>query len=139
MEKLGWLREQINNERKWRQRDLIDPPRPTTPPGWCTGTLWPRHQHWQRPNSGSVVQKPRQVFGAPFAPAPERDILPRRKVFPALNAQSHLDYQRPATAFILNGRRSAFGKYQDKETNYRESVFEMWNVRGQKKPACFRP
>lgn len=53
---------------------------------------------------------------------------------------SHLAYCRPTSAFRRTfGTVHTNGKARDDTTQFRESVFGVWNTRGEKHPAGFRP
>lgn len=65
--------------------------------------------------------------------------LPKRK-WPAVSTQSQISFRAPDNDFLERFKAGKeYGKMHDKETDYREQVFSMWNITGIKEPAVFRP
>ena len=60
--------------------------------------------------------------------------------YPAVSTQAQVSFRAPDSDFVERFKAGReHGRPHDKETDYREKVFSMWNISGQKVPAVFRP
>jgi len=91
----------------------------------------------------SPVASPRQLFGVhPVTqPTPPPAVDPTLKsTWPAISTHSQISFRPHDSGFIERFRAGhEHTKPMDLETKYRESVFQLWNINGEKSPAVFRP
>ena len=136
-QRVSFLREMYKNER--RQRELDMSPRRDQLPGMAM-------------LQASMARSPAlsaqgKIFGEPavLSPLPEPPVLsptnapsPSNK-WPAISTQSMVQFCPHDKEFLERFRATReHGKPHDKDTGYREQVFQIWNITGVKSPAVFR-
>ena len=62
-----------------------------------------------------------------------------KTTWPAVSTQTQVQFRPHDAEFLARFRASReHGRPHNKETTYREQVFNMWNISGVKSPAVFR-
>ena len=79
------------------------------------------------------------AINEPYRVAPSTPAI--NEPYRGLQSCSHLAYCRPTSAFrrTFGTVDRTNGRARDDTTQFRESVFGVWNTRGEKYPAGFRP
>lgn len=131
-QRVSFLREIYKTERRHRELSLS----PRVNPGMAALTASmaaspalasPERVYNPHPPLESVPSPP------PVAPASVKTN------WPAVSTQSQVQFRPHDTEFLARFRAGKeHARPNDKETMYREQVFQIWNITGTKSPAVFR-
>lgn len=134
-QRVSFLREMYKTERRHRELSLSPRSDPALSALAASMAISPA---LASPNR--VFASPRPALAAPEVASPSLSNSPSLKdIWPAVSTQAQVQF-RPHDAGFLDRFRASkeHGRPHNKDTLYREQVFEMWNVTGVKSPAVFR-
>ena len=149
-QRVAFLREVYRNEKRatlgLSPRDsMLAASMHTSSPG-----LSPRDQPGMAALTASMHTSPaldspgRHVYNSPSPfegrrPPPAAATSSLQRTWPAVSTHSQVAFRPHDAEFLARFRaETEHGKANDKTTQYREQVFQLWNISGIKSPAVFR-